>query len=120
MKKHIVLLGILLGTIGFTQAQAVKKNAVKTETFSVNGNCGMCKSKIEKSAIQAGAVSAKWNMEKHELTVKYNPVKTTIKAMQQKIAEAGYDNAGAVATDESYEKLHSCCKYERKPPVGGQ
>jgi periplasmic mercuric ion binding protein len=117
MKKYIVLLCILFGAIGFTQAQTAKKSAVKTETFAVNGNCGMCKSKIEKTAVKAGALSAKWNMEKHELTVKYKTGKTTIKAIQDKIAEAGYDNAGAVASNEAYEKLHSCCKYERTPPV---
>ncbi len=39
----------------------------KTETFKVSGNCGMCKTKIEKAAKDAGASSATWNEETKDL-----------------------------------------------------
>ena len=85
----------------------------KTETFKVSGNCGMCKTKIEKAAKEAGAKTASWDADKKALTIKYNSGSTNTAKIQQKIAEVGYDNAGARSTDEAYNKLHGCCKYER-------
>lgn len=85
----------------------------KTETFKVSGNCGMCKSKIEKAAKEAGAKEAEWNKDSKELTVTYSSTSTNAAKIQQKIAEVGYDNVGFKATDEAYNKLHGCCKYER-------
>ena len=85
----------------------------KTEKFNVSGNCGMCKSTIEKAAKAAGATTATWNAETKELTVKYNTASTNAAKIQQKVAGAGYDNVGFKATDEAYKKLHGCCQYER-------
>jgi hypothetical protein len=85
----------------------------KTETFKVNGVCGMCKSKIEKAAKEAGVKTASWDEDTKDLTVTYNTKSTNTAKIQKKIAGVGYDNAGAKATDESYNKLHDCCKYDR-------
>ena len=93
-------------TVSFAQAT--------TETFKVSGNCGMCKSKIEKAAKEAGAKEAIWDVDTKILTVTYTSSSTNTAKIQEKIASVGYDNAGATATNESYDKLHSCCKYERK------
>lgn len=84
-----------------------------TERFQVSGNCGMCKSKIEKAAKEAGATAATWNEDSKELVVRFASGSSSVTQIQQKIAEVGYDNAGARATDAAYDKLHGCCKYER-------
>jgi len=47
------------------------------------------------------------------LKVKFNPEKTNLEKIQQLIASVGYDTELFKATDESYDKLHFCCKYER-------
>lgn len=86
----------------------------KTETFAVNGNCGMCKSKIEKAAKDAGAQEAKWDADSKTLTITYKSATTNTAKIQSKIAEAGYDNAGAKATNDAYNKLHACCQYNRE------
>lgn len=86
----------------------------KTEKFKVNGNCGMCKNKIEKAAKAAGATYANWDEDTKQLEVKYSSTSTNSAKIQEKIAETGYDNAGAKATDEAYNKLHGCCKYDRE------
>lgn len=85
-----------------------------TETFKVSGNCGMCKSKIEKAAKEAGAKEATWNVDSKELTVTYKSSSTNTAKIQQKIAEVGYDNVGFKTTTEAYNKLHGCCKYDRE------
>lgn len=89
----------------------------KTETFKVSGNCGMCKTKIEKAAKDAGAKEASWDADTKLLTVFYKSKSTNTAKIQQKIAEVGYDNVGFKSTKEAYDKLHGCCKYERETAI---
>lgn len=98
----------MLGVSSFAVAQT------KTETFKVSGNCGMCKTKIEKAAKEAGVKDASWDTDTKVLTVFYKNSSTNTAKIQQKIAEAGYDNPGFKATNEAYDKLHGCCKYDRE------
>lgn len=102
------ILALLMAVASISYGQKVK-----AETFQVSGNCGMCKTKIEKAAKEAGAKDASWDAETKVLTVKYNSSSTNTAKIQQKIAEVGYDNAGFKATADSYNKLHGCCKYDR-------
>ncbi|WP_233589189.1 heavy-metal-associated domain-containing protein [Gynurincola endophyticus] len=108
--KYITYLFIVIATLMTVSAQAQKK----TTAVKVWGNCGMCKAKIDKAAIEAGADKADWNTETKMLNVVYNEKKTDIKKIQKAIAGVGYDNEAFTASNEVYEKLHSCCKYERK------
>jgi len=101
----LAILSLALTTVATAQT--------KTETFKVSGNCGMCKSKIEKAAKEAGAKSASWDADTKDITVTYKSSSTNSAKIQSKIAEVGYDNVGAKATTEAYNKLHGCCKYER-------
>lgn len=99
------LLLILFTQAGFAQT--------KSESFKVSGECGMCKKKIETAAKKAGAEYALWNVESKELTVKYNNAASNTAKIQQGIAAAGYDTPQYKASDEAYNSLHECCKYER-------
>ena len=85
----------------------------KTETFQVSGNCGMCEAKIEKAAKDAGATYAEWNKDTKIITVKYKSSNSNLAKIQKGIADAGYDNVGATAKEETYNNLHGCCKYDR-------
>ena len=85
----------------------------KTETIPVSGNCGMCKTKIEKAAKTAGVSSANWDVDAKALTVKYNSSTTNAAKIQNAVAAAGYDTRDVKATSEAYDKLHGCCKYDR-------
>ncbi len=85
----------------------------KTETFQVSGNCGMCETKIEKAAKAAGASYADWNKDTKIITVKYSSTSSNLAKIQKGIADVGYDNVGVKTTTEAYDKLHSCCKYDR-------
>ncbi|MGB3155614.1 MAG: heavy-metal-associated domain-containing protein, partial [Chitinophagaceae bacterium] len=58
----------------------------KTETFKVSGNCGMCKTKIEKAAKDAGAKEASWDADTKNLTVTYKSSTTNTAKIQEKIA----------------------------------
>jgi mercuric ion binding protein len=90
----------------------------KTEKFEVSGNCGMCKSRIEKASKSLeGVVTANWDIKSKIAEVKFDSTKTDINKIQMAIAKAGHDTEHFKATDEAYDKLPACCKYERKKNV---
>lgn len=105
--KIFSIIAIALLTAQFSFAQKT------TEKIPVSGNCGMCKSKIEKAAKTAGASSASWDMDAKLLTVTYNQASTNAGRIQKGVAAVGYDTRDVKATDEAYDKLHGCCKYDR-------
>ena len=83
--------------------------------FQVLGNCDMCKTKIETATKEVeGVKTAKWNVVKGKIKVKFNPAITNTDKIQQAIASIGYDTEKYKSTDEVYNNLHHCCKYLRK------
>lgn len=114
MKKQIKQCALLfLGLFAFTAIHAQSSNEI-TDSVLVNGNCGMCKKNIEKSAMDAGATYAFWNKKTKMLNVKFDPSKTSQEQIENKIAAKGYDTQNVKASDEAYQKLEECCQYERK------
>ena len=95
-----------------TTLSAQIKNA-KTETVKVYGNCGMCKSKIEKAASQKNVSKTEWNEETGIATITYDETLTDKNAILKKIALVGYDSDAYKATDAVYNKLPGCCQYDR-------
>ena len=86
----------------------------KTEKIKVKGNCGMCETRIEKAANAVEGVSkAEWNKDTKILEVAFDDAKTTIDKIEVAIAKVGHDTPHHKAADEVYEKLPSCCLYDR-------
>lgn len=113
MKNIILILGIILMSFSVNAQEKLNKNAkVK---FHVSGNCEMCKSRIEKAAFSVSDVkTAEWNSEDEMLELIINENKTNVTSIQEAIAKVGHDTEGIKATDEDYEKLHTCCAYDRE------
>jgi len=97
----------------FISNTATAQTAQK-ETIKVWGNCGMCKTTIEKAAKKAGAKTANWNEDSKELAVTYGVNKTSSAKIQEAIAKSGYDTQDFTAIQSAYDNLHGCCKYDRK------
>ncbi|MBX2930555.1 MAG: hypothetical protein KF781_01265 [Chitinophagaceae bacterium] len=112
MKTHILLIASFL-FFSFTSI-AQDKKAVQPDSIKVFGNCGMCKTTIEKAAKKAGASYASWDENTKILSVKYTTSKTNNAKIQKAIAAAGYDTQDEYATEKAYNSLHACCQYERK------
>lgn len=108
--KSITYLFILVASLFTLTAQAQKKET----SIKVWGNCGMCKTTIDKAAVAAGAQKADWDTETKMLKLVYNAKNTNVDNIQKAIAAVGYDNEAYTAPNEVYEKLHFCCKYDRK------
>jgi hypothetical protein len=111
MKAQSIFLSVFILFAAFT---VNAQEGLKRDTLKVWGNCGMCKKTIEKSAITAGATTADWNTDTKLLTVAYKAKSTNGKNIQQSIAASGYDTQDFTASNAAYDKLHGCCKYDRK------
>lgn len=112
MKNIFLLIGLLLTT----QFSAIAQTPTK---LKVAGNCGMCKSSIEKAAKSAGASAASWDMDAKMLTLMFDG-KTSLDKIETAIAAVGYDTEHKTATKASYDALHECCKYDRETSVAAQ
>ncbi len=106
MKKIVVVIIFLIGTIGFAQSKNTKV------TLEVDGVCEMCKKRIETACIKTkGIKSAVWNVGTHKLKLVYNDTKTNIETIKKNIVAVGHDTEGMKASEEAYNSLHGCCKY---------
>jgi mercuric ion binding protein len=85
----------------------------KTETLKVWGKCDMCKARIERIAMACNATTADWNVKTKVLTVVYDPGKSSMSYISDKLAKAGHDTGLRSAKDKVYNALPDCCKYER-------
>jgi len=111
----VALLAIALGSNSYAQMQDHSKMAsTKTETLQVSGNCGMCKTRIEKAAKLDGVSKADWNEKSNILSVTFDPAKTNMDLISKKVAAVGHDNSLVKANDKAYNALPGCCKYDRK------
>jgi len=106
--KILSLVGMFLLGASMVFAQA------KTEKFEVKGECGMCKSRIEKAAKSVtGVTKADWNQKTKLLEVSFDETKTSVHKVQMAIAKVGHDTPLHKASDEVYKALPACCKYDR-------
>jgi cation transport ATPase len=110
-----ILFGILLLVVTFSAQAQDKKNKNAKLDIEVNGNCELCKKRIEKSAFSVSGVKwAVWNVDTHQLNLILNEEKASLLDVKKAVAKVGHDTDEVKATDEEYVNLHGCCKYERK------
>lgn len=109
------MLILMVSLIGITVQAQEKKNKNAKHDIEVNGNCDMCKKRIEKAALSVkGVKSAVWHQDHHDLHLILDENRCTVNDVHQAIANAGHDTDKVKAKDEDYEKLHHCCQFERK------
>ncbi|MDI9310840.1 MAG: hypothetical protein QM535_11545 [Limnohabitans sp.] len=112
MKNSFVKIMVTIFVLLSATINAQVKNA-KTEQVKIFGNCGMCKSKIEKAGSVKKVAIVKWDSETKVATITYNASKTNVDEVLKRIAAVGYDSEKFQAPDEVYNNLHGCCQYDR-------
>jgi cation transport ATPase len=86
---------------------------LKKSIIEVDGVCGMCKARIEKTSLKIkGVKSASWSTDTHQLTLIYDTSKASLDSIQKQIARVGHNTPLFKAPDEAYEALPMCCKYK--------
>ncbi len=107
--KMLSLIALVFITVTTVTAQTEKK-----ETFKVAGNCGMCETRIENAAKSVdGVLAADWDKETKMIDVKFDSDKVNIHKVHMAIAKAGHDTKMHKASNDVYDKLPGCCKYDR-------
>jgi hypothetical protein len=75
---------------------------------------------IEKAALNTKGVKyASWTAKTQQLTLIYNPKKTSAISAAKNIAAVGHEADSIVATEEAYNLLPACCMYRSVSPHGG-
>ncbi len=107
MRKLYALIIVLAITVSSLFAQDAK---VVENEFKVFGNCGMCKTRIEKAMKIKEVKYAKWSKETKMLKVAFESSITT-DSLHKRIAAVGHDTELFKAPDSVYVKLPGCCLY---------
>lgn len=107
-KMMILMAGMML--IGLGAFAAGKK----TEKLNVAGKCGMCETRIEKTAAAVdGVKKADYDLKAKVLTVTYDEKKTSADGIEKALAAVGHDTDKYKADDAVYNKLPGCCHYRK-------
>ena len=109
MKTNITILSTAI--LALSACSSIP-NAQEADVL-INGNCEMCEETIENAALQEGLAEADWDMDTRHATITFDGTKTSLNAVLQRIAAAGYDNQGFIAPDSTYAELPECCQYKR-------
>ena len=92
----------------------IMKDMNKAE-FMVSGNCGMCKSRIEKAAYSVQGVGhAVWDKDTKIMTIQFDGDKTNEEAVAKAISDVGHDTEFDKSLAENYDELPACCRYTRE------
>ncbi|MDG2344112.1 MAG: heavy-metal-associated domain-containing protein [Flavobacteriales bacterium] len=110
MKKQINLIFISFVFLGINLSFSAQVEEIK---FLVNGNCTMCKNRIETALNIKGIELADWDLSTHMCTISYNSDKIKEDNIHRRIALAGHDTPKYKAEEVKYQKLKSCCQYKR-------
>lgn len=127
MKKVILSVAVIVA-MGLTSCKNETKKVEETTTtevskeiamtdlsFGVRGNCGMCKSTIEKAANSVeGVASANWDVNKKKIDVSFDDTKTDAMTIHKAIAASGYDTEKVAGNEEAYKNLPGCCQYDHE------
>ncbi len=114
MKKLVSSLCLIAVFIFLSIDSTTAQSTIVTDTLVVNGDCNMCKKKIETACFGLkGMKTANWDDEALKLIVSYDSKKTNADAILKRISLLGYDNQNYRADDKAYYKLEECCQYDR-------
>lgn len=125
--KNIILSFIFLLAISLTSCSNKSKNQTSTTSevtkeitpkeisFGVRGNCGMCKTTIEKAATNLdGVSSASWNVDQKTIVVSYDSSSMNEMSIHDAIAASGYDTEKVLGNLDAYNSLPGCCQYDHE------
>jgi hypothetical protein len=100
-----------IAILSLVSAFAFSGDTVKEAEFKVNGVCGMCKTRIEKSLKISEVKLAKWDKKSKMLKIAYLSDAISLDSLQQRIAAVGHDTEKYKAETSVYENLPGCCLY---------
>ncbi len=106
------------GEVERSEKQEAQQHNLKGEmqqiSFKVEGNCGMCKARIEKAANTVnGVYNAHWDENTKLLKVQVTKNTSTQKEIEYAVTKVGHNTENSTSSDTVYESLPPCCKYRK-------
>lgn len=110
IKIRTIILFLLYWGTTYSQTDNQGTNDT-TVTFKVFGVCEQCKNRIENAVNKKGVSSGAWDVDSKMLTLNYDPSKTSLQKIQNRIVAAGHDIENKKANISVYDALPACCRY---------
>lgn len=90
------------------------EKSAKNVSFTVSGNCDMCRDRIEKAALSVdGVLDARWDVKTKLIAVEFDGAKANTADIQKAIAKVGHDTELFKSDDVTYLSLPECCHYRK-------
>jgi mercuric ion binding protein len=106
-----IILVLLLSFFSFTNIYS-QTDTVRIKTSSL---CKQCKEKIEGDlSFEKGVKHSSLDLKTKEVTVVYNPQKTSPEKIRIAITKSGYDADSLKADAKAFRRLPECCQ---KPDI---
>lgn len=103
--------GVSLTATAQAPAKAAK-GMEQTVSFKVMGTCGMCKERIQSTAMDVkGVKKAEWDMQT-DMLVLVGSAKMDKQKVANALAKAGHKSELAAADPKGYANLPGCCQYD--------
>jgi len=108
-KNILMILLAFFATASFAQTNLIPTDT--TVSFKVFGACDQCKARIEKAIKIKGLKNGDWDVDSKLLTVTYDPTKTSLQKIQNRVVSVGHDIETKKANISVYDALPACCHY---------
>ncbi len=111
-KKTITFVtGFILSLFFITAAAQEEEKKLDTVKIMTSAQCGMCKTRIEKTLHNTkGVKDAGLDLKTKIVAVVYKPWITSPDKIREAITDVGYDADQKKADEKVYENLPACCK----------
>lgn len=112
MKKIKSVISVFAAMILFSGISFAQDSTVVIKT---SAKCEQCKSKIENDlSFEKGVRKVVLDLITKDVTVVFNPKKTSAEKIRIAITKIGYDADNMPADPKAYEKLNKCCRKDAK------
>ena len=93
-------------------------NSMELLQLTVEGNCEICKQRIETAAMEvSGVLSASWDVRTSKLLLTIESRRTSLDIISKAIAKAGHNTEKHKVEEKIHILLPDCCKSVSKMTV---
>ena len=111
--NHVAILLAVL--VNFSSCGILLSKDKKTHTsFTVSGDCDMCKARIENALDRPGILTAYWSKEEQKVFITYRNDKFEEIQLHNIIAMVGHDTEKVKSDNVVYNNLPPCCHYRKE------
>lgn len=111
--KNILKISTLIILLSFIGKSSLRAQTAtdSTVTIKTNAQCGECKDRLESNlSVMKGVKSATFDLSTKNVTIVFNPGKTSAAKLRTAISKIGYDADDVKADPKAQGRLPKCCQ----------